>query len=155
MIEKTNVIYKSLLRICLVFVVLIFSVSGFAQDVKQRPLFFGREGKLQYQPNENGDRIPDFSYAGYKSSDVEIPTVKAEIFVPHTDEDATSNIQKAIDYIATLPVNENGFRGAVLFGPGTFKVNGRLVIKSSGIVIRGSGTGENGTTLIAGGKDRP
>ncbi|MFB6320059.1 DUF6298 domain-containing protein [Saccharicrinis sp. FJH54] len=153
MIEKTKVEYSSFFKIFLTFILLMSSVTGFTQDAK-RPLIIGRDGKLQYQPDEKGDRIPDFSYAGYKASEEEIPLVNAKVLVPNINADATADIQKAIDYIATLPPDQDGFKGAVLLDTGTFHVNGRLVIKSSGIVIRGSGTGRNGTTLIAGGKER-
>ena len=59
-----------------------------------------------------------------------------------------------MDYVASLPVQNNGFRGAVQLEKGTYHVHGRLVIKASGVVLRGSGMGENGTRLIAEGKDR-
>ena len=36
---------------------------------------------------------------------------------------------------------ENGFRGAVLLGPGTFPCSGTLTIPASGVVLRGRGSG--------------
>src|SRR5206468_1934630 len=38
--------------------------------------------------------------------------------------------------------------------PGKWQIRGGLIIPASGIVLRGSGTGENGTTLVAAGHDR-
>ena len=44
--------------------------------------------------------------------------------------------------------------GAVLLQRGRFKVDGGLLIKTSGVVLRGSGMGEEGTVLFAAGTDR-
>jgi len=108
----------------------------------------------QLAPDSLGNRIPDFSCCGYKASDVPIPEVSAKIIVPKQEGDATEWIQGAIDQTAQLPLDKNGFRGAVLLQAGDYKVSGSLRIDASGIVLRGSGCGENGTRLIATGKDR-
>lgn len=50
-----------------------------------------------------------------------------------------------------MPLNAEGFRGAVLLGPGTFNVEGQLNIRRSGVVLRGS---FEGTTIRATGRDR-
>ncbi|MDR0543079.1 MAG: hypothetical protein LBH19_12830 [Dysgonamonadaceae bacterium] len=68
--------------------------------------------------------------------------------------DATAAIQSAIEQVAQIPLDKNGFRGAVLLQPSDYSVYGSLKINGSGIVLRGSGAGEKGTYLIAAGKDR-
>ncbi|MFD2163827.1 DUF6298 domain-containing protein [Paradesertivirga mongoliensis] len=113
-----------------------------------------KEGKLVYHPNEKGDRIPDFSFAGYKAGEEAIPTVHVKVFVPFKQGDATLRIQSAIDYVSSLPVDKNGFRGAVLLDKGLFSVGGSLKINASGVVLRGSGAGENGTTILGTGLSR-
>jgi hypothetical protein len=105
-------------------------------------------------PDSLGNRIPDFSYSGYKASHVPIPEIPAKIIVPLVTGDATSLIQEAIDQLAKLPLGKDGFRGAVLLYPGDYKVSKSIRINASGIVLRGSGVGEGGTRLIATGKDR-
>ena len=111
--------------------------------------------KLTYTVQENGDRIPDYSYAGYELSEKEIPTVANKIVVRHTEGDATALIQSAIDYVSGLKPGADGFRGAVLLDKGTFEVAGELYIRTSGVVLRGSGFDPNGgTTLQATGKAR-
>jgi hypothetical protein len=43
--------------------------------------------------------------------------------------------------------DENGVRGAVLLRPGVFSCSGVIVVKSGGVVLRGSGSGEGGTVI--------
>lgn len=115
------------------------------------PLFF-EKGKLVYTPDSLGNRILDFSYCGYKASEQSIPAVAVKVVVPLAKGDATLRIQSALDYVATLPMDENGFRGAVLLQKGSYEVLGQLRITASGIVLRGSGI--NATTIIGAGTGR-
>jgi len=111
-------------------------------------------GHLVYAADEKGDRIPDFSYSGYKGGDDPIPTVPIRITVPQKDGDATLRIQAALDYVGKLPADAKGIRGAVLLEKGVYEVDGSLLINHSGVVLRGSGMGEEGTILRATGHDR-
>ncbi|HSV15198.1 MAG TPA: discoidin domain-containing protein, partial [Tepidisphaeraceae bacterium] len=54
----------------------------------------------------------------------------------------------AIDQVASMPIKD-GFRGAVELSPGSFTCGGALNITTSGIVLRGSGSGsgDGGTTI--------
>ncbi|MCD8164663.1 MAG: hypothetical protein LUE93_00065 [Bacteroides sp.] len=112
------------------------------------------EGTIFYTIFENGDRIPDFSYCGYMASETPLPFVKAVIKVPALQGDATLRIQAAIDRVSSLPVNDQGFRGAVLLEKRVHEVGGTLFIRASGIVLRGEGSYEEGTLLKATGTDR-
>ncbi|MBE9665263.1 DUF6298 domain-containing protein [Mucilaginibacter boryungensis] len=131
----------------------------FAQDKKkaskpQSPVAAEKGGKLVYLTYPNGDRIPDYSYAGYMASEKPIPTAQVKVTVPVKPGDATLRIQAALDYVAGLPTNTDGTRGTVLLEKGTYVVNGSLKINASGVVLRGSGMGTNGTILLAAGTDR-
>lgn len=117
------------------------------------PIQVSADGQLTYKPNEKGDRVPDFSYCGYRLSEVPIPSVAIKVVVPAVKGDATQRIQAAIDYVSSLPMDKEGFRGTVLLQKGTYEVGGSLVIRSSGVVLRGSGWGPNGTTLLGTGTD--
>lgn len=134
------------------------SSSAKAQSKKpvkpQPPLAAGENGKLSYTPDSLGNRIPDFSYAGYMGGDKAIPEAPTRVFVPLKKGDATARIQAALDYVASLPVSKDGLKGAVLLEKGTYEVAGSLRIKSSGVVLRGSGMGEDGTVLYSKGKER-
>lgn len=115
------------------------------------PLYFDK-GKLIYTPDSLNNRIPDFSYCGYKASEQAIPNVPVKVVVPVTKGDATLRIQSALDYVTALPVDENGFRGAVLLQKGVYEVFGQLRITASGVVLRGSGI--NATTITGAGTGR-
>jgi len=110
-------------------------------------VFFGPDGTLQYQTDDNGNRVMDFSFAGYQGGGVALPNVPVAVTVDPVDGDNTANIQGAIDSVSQLPPDQNGFSGAVLLNPGTYDVSGTLHINTSGVVLRGSGSGSDGAIL--------
>lgn len=140
------------------FLVCLNIAGTFAQKVKveepPKPIFKGKDGKLNYTPDEKGNRIPDFSYAGYMAGEQAIPDAQVKVVVPVKDGDATLRIQSALNYVASLPLGKDGLRGAVLLEKGKYEIAGTLKIQSSGVVLRGSGMGANGTVLYATGLDR-
>ena len=81
----------------------------------------------------------DFSRCGYEQNRSTIPLVPAVFKVDPIEGDATALIQQAIDVVSSRPLNQDGFRGAVLLGHGTFNISGTLTIAASGLVLRGSG----------------
>ncbi|MCF3111825.1 hypothetical protein LL912_23760 [Niabella sp. CC-SYL272] len=105
---------------------------------KSRWIHLDTRGQLEYATTSKGDRIMDFSYAGYKGGGVKLPEVKEVIRVYSIAGDNTPHIQKAIDSVAKLPL-ENGFKGAVVLAPGDFPCAQTIIIPNSGIVLRGSG----------------
>ncbi|HEY6505374.1 MAG TPA: DUF6298 domain-containing protein [Chitinophagaceae bacterium] len=124
------------------------------KEVKPAPPISFVKGRLNYSADSLGNRIPDFSYCGYMASEKPIPDVPVKIVVPVTKGDATLRIQSALDYVAGLPVDAKGFRGAVLLQKGIYEVAGQLRITASGVVLRGSGMGTNGTTITGTGTGR-
>ncbi|MDL2241450.1 DUF6298 domain-containing protein [Bacteroidales bacterium OttesenSCG-928-L03] len=134
------------------------SLLAFAQKKNEKPLppVYQQKGAgLSYTPDSLGNRIPDFSYAGYRAGDEAIPQdIPIRIWVTPIEGDATEQLQAALDELAVLSPDKDGFRGVVLLSPGEYRVSGSLHIRQSGIVLRGSGVGEGGTRLIATGKDR-
>ncbi|HEY2511103.1 MAG TPA: hypothetical protein VGI39_09615 [Polyangiaceae bacterium] len=109
-------------------------------------------GKLVYRTMPQGDRILDFSSAGYMGGGVALPTVPAGATVSPAGgtADDTAAIQAAIQTVSALPLT-GGFRGAVVLAAGTFHVSAALSIKASGVVLRGSGSDANGTSLVMSG----
>src|SRR5208337_2923390 len=77
---------------------------------------------------------------------VALPSVPAARKVAPSGGDDTAAIQKAIDEVSALPPS-GGFRGAVELAPGTFHCAQTLTIGASGVVLRGAGTGKDGTTI--------
>ena len=107
-------------------------------------------GRLVYKANIHGDFIPDFSNCGYKGGGVALPNVPVVKTVwPRFQGDDTERLRAAIDEVSALPMDANGFRGALLFKRGEYRVEGKLHIRTSGVVLRGEGDGVNGTVIIA------
>jgi hypothetical protein len=113
----------------------------------------GADGRLTYATLPTGERLLDFSYAGYMGGGVPIPTVPMSTTVSPSGGDDTAAIQAAIDSVSGKPL-ANGFRGAVVLAVGTFQLSGSLSISTSGVVLRGAGSGANGTTLNVTGSPR-
>lgn len=100
-------------------------------------------GRLAYGADEVGNRVPDFSTAGYRGGGVKLPDVLAVLLIDKpSGHDDTASIQAALDKVADRPVGPDGFRGAVELGPGTFRLQGSLKLSASGVVLRGSGVGK-------------
>jgi hypothetical protein len=127
-------------------------VSWAQKPIKPVPPLNMERGKLIYTADQQGNRIPDFSYCGYKASEQPIPNIDVKVVVPVKAGDATLRIQTALDYVASLPADANGFRGAVLLQKGTYEVFGQLRITASGVVLRGSGV--SATTIVGAGTGR-
>jgi hypothetical protein len=124
-----------------------------------------KNGHLFYAEDPEHNRIPDFSTVGYEEGEAGIPDVPVKLRVEApagrdaagqdaalqdaAERDATGLIQSAIESMSKLPLDAHGIRGAVLLGPGTFRIAGTVQLDVSGVVLRGSGTGADGTMLVA------
>lgn len=146
---------KSLIiSICLIAMGAITTATAQKKPKPVSPVALNATGKLVYAPDAQGNRIPDFSYCGYMAGEQPIPDVPVRIVVPVITGDATLVIQGALDYVAALPPDKQGIRGAVQLQKGNYHLWGSLVIRSSGVVLRGSGMGNDGTVLTGEGHDR-
>ena len=101
--------------------------------------------------------LPDFSYAGYAYGERAIPDVKGKIYdvtqygaTPNDNTDDSPAIQRAVD-----DAGKHG-GGVVYFPAGRFNVNmdstkaDIIRINYSNIVMRGSGSGADGTVIFSG-----
>jgi hypothetical protein len=122
------------------------SVRGDGAAGQSEWVFLNKRGRLVYKPTEKGDRIMDFSYAGYGGGGVRIPVVETRVTVSPQVGDNTGVIQCGIDEVSRLPLI-NGFRGAVLLKPGEYACDRPIVIQASGVVLRGSGAGAGGSII--------
>ncbi len=122
-----------------------------AQDRAKAFVYQDSSGSLVYPTDPLGNRIPDYSHCGYRSGNAPSPDVQAMVRVVEAIEgDASEKIQAAIDFVSSLPLSAEGFRGAVLLTPGDFRVSRQLSIRASGVVLRGTPQ----TTFSASGADR-
>ena len=136
-------------------VILFIWLASFAH-AEERPhsrlVVPGPNGKLTYSEySDRGDRLPDFSWCGYRGGGIALPKlpVKLTLEAVAGDDDDQAQIQKALDTVGEMPLDEKGFRGAVLLKRGTYRVGGTLNLNKSGVVLRGEGDDENGTVIIA------
>jgi hypothetical protein len=105
-------------------------------------LYKGSDGSLIYHSDEEGNRIPDFSQAGYRGGGIPLPEIPVVITLsPSSTGDDTQQIQQALGEAGALEPDENGHRGTVLLNPGTYHISSRITIQHSGVVLRGSGDG--------------
>jgi hypothetical protein len=132
---------------------LFFSMAFYsarAQDIEPTTslVYPGADGKLVYIADSLGNKIPDFSNAGYKGGGVPIPTVQPKAIVWPIAGDNSDHLQKIIDSVSVLPLDASGFRGAILLKRGLYNLEKPITIKASGVVLRGEGMNDIGTILF-------
>ena len=126
------------------------TLSSYAQDMPPTTslVYPGIDGKLVYVSDSLGNKIPDFSNAGYKGGGVPIPNVAIKETVWPLPGNNADNVQAAIDRVSALPLDATGFRGAVLLKMGVYELEKPIYIKASGVVFRGEGMSDIGTIFI-------
>lgn len=129
----------------------LFTVTAFAQTPWQSALVkVDDAGLITYEKDADGFVIPDFSHAGYRGGepvpDYRPSAARIETVTPIADADNTARIQQAIDKIAALAPDADGFRGVVLLSAGKYLVDGQINLNASGVVLRGAGRGRDITT---------
>src|SRR5204862_7961266 len=105
---------------------ILAAACGLASAAEPRYVAPGGDGRLVYEADARGNRIPDFSHCGYQGGGVAIPDVPVRVRVPAVPGDATLRIQAAIDHVAKLPADDRGFRGAVLVEAGRHEIVGQV-----------------------------
>ncbi len=102
-----------------------------------------QDGKLVYQADAARNRIPDFSYAGYRYGEAPLPDVAEVARLTPAPGDNTARIQQALDMVGARPADARGIRGALVLAPGRYEIAGTVKVNHSGVVLRGSGEGED------------
>ena len=115
----------------------------------------GPSGRLIQQPDVQGNRIVDHSGVGYQGGTVALPAVPVVLTISPVPGDNMANIQSALNQIAAMAPDSNGFRGALLLTAGVYAISDSVSINASGIVLRGVGDGTNGTVLYSTSTDGP
>jgi hypothetical protein len=156
--HRFSIIGRRLSKLWLVlfFFNAFFTVSTAQTLVKPRAaksewVYPDAKGNLSYKTTERGDKIMDYSYAGYMGGGVTIPLVPVTRTLSPVAGDNSETIQKAIEEVSKMNL-VNGFRGAIMLKPGTYNCGESLVINASGVILRGSGSGANGTIINLTGK---
>lgn len=137
-------------KILVNFIALLASAVFFGQTWQSSIVYFDANGKLGYALDAEQNRVIDFSAAGYKNSNEQIPNVNTIIttILPSTG-DRTTEINAAIQSALNTAPNANGFRGVILLKAGNYEIQGTLKMNVSGVVLRGEGSGLDGTVITA------
>ncbi|MFZ4105954.1 T9SS type A sorting domain-containing protein [Flavobacterium sp.] len=128
--------------------ILLFEVQATSYAQTSTLVSVGTNGHIVYTADIKGNIVPDFSAVGYKNSESPIPTIGVALTINPVVGDNLANIQNAVNQVAAMPLDANGFRGAILFTAGTYNVSDSVIIPASGIVLRGSGFNGSGTNII-------
>ncbi len=100
-------------------------------------------GNSVYGLDKEGNRIPDFSYSGYRNGNVPLPRVPSVVRLAPASGDRTLDIQKGIDEVSRREPDGSGVRGAVELAAGEYQISGTLYLHTSGVVLPGAGTGSD------------
>lgn len=142
-----RVMFYPILRFPLVRVVVggFFATTTLAWNSALVPV--DAKGRLSYVADPaTGNTIPDFSNAGYRGGGIALPTsVPVVLTLSPGEGDATARIQSALDQVAALPVQPDGYRGALRLNAGTYLVTGTLRLNATGMVLSGAGSGDDAT----------
>ena len=109
------------------------ALSSYSQ-VESTLVYPGTDGKLVYatylNKNEtdvnNTNTLPDFSNVGYMDGTIGVPVGEVPVKItlnPNPSGEDRTRIQEAIDQVCNMPLDSNGFRGAVLLKKGTYRLN--------------------------------
>ena len=145
---KIKIFFLKKYALCLL--ALCLASKGFSQQAwTSKYVKFNKDSSLKYMPDALGNTIPDFSKVGCYQNAKPLPIVPVVKTIEAVTENSQLVIQAAIDEVAMMPINKDGFRGAILLKKGIYKIPGTINIIASGIVLRGEG---DETKLVAIGK---
>ena len=116
-----------------------YTIGAYQYAIPTTLVEIDNTGTLTYAPNEVGDVIPDFSGVGYRNGEAPIPDVPVVLEISPVAGDNYDNVQNAINQVAAMPLQTNGFRGAILLKAGLYNISKEFKISTSGIVLRGEG----------------
>ena len=132
-------------KICLMLLILLFCIS------------FSVDGQGQHLPKILSDKqianenyLPDFSYAGYHFSEMDMPTESTNTVLNIQDFGAIPNdeIDDSKAVLEAMKVANKTTGNVVLqFPAGRFIISEILYISRSNFTLRGAGSGTGGTTL--------
>jgi hypothetical protein len=123
---------------------LLVAASALAQTPwRSAKVPYDANGRLFYPRDAQGNRIPDYSHAGYKGGGVPLPAVPIVLTISPIAGDDTAHIQAALNSVGSLPLQPDGYRGTVLLTAGVYQVDGTLRVDQTGVVLSGVGDGSD------------
>ena len=135
----------------LTFLLVLLPSLAWAQNYSTKVYPDPVSGELIYTTDTLGNRVPDYSIAGYQNGEIPIPdaSVVATLSPLGGRLDDLPQIQAAIDSIEqAIPVGSDGLRDAILLTSGVYRITNSINLQASGIVLRGEGDCKDGTVII-------
>lgn len=128
------------MRLPVIAALCALAVSSHATDTAVYPQWvrLNADGKLAYTTTPHGDRIVDFSYAGYRGGGVALPDAPVAETLNPSGADDTAALQSALDRVAARAAKADAPQ-ALLLASGTFHLSAPVNISASNVVLRGSG----------------
>lgn len=100
---------------CIIAFLLLSTIQLTAQESwSSKYVRVKKDGTITYSKDELGNSIPDFSGVGYKQNRKPLPIVPVVKTVDATADNDEQTIQAAVDEVAKMKPDVNGFRGAIL-----------------------------------------
>ena len=146
------------IRLTFLSILMIFlRMSQCEAQFQSSRVYLNEEGFLEYTTDQEQNYIPNFSFAGYHNGDKEIPEFTPDLSINPVPGDNTNHIQAVLDSLANLPMDSMGHRACLLLGPGVYRISGRIFMPAGGIVLKGSGSGQDSTsnTILIGTGNTP
>ncbi|NJB83976.1 DUF4955 domain-containing protein [Wenyingzhuangia aestuarii] len=133
----------------ILFILILTCTSIFAQESKIWKQF------IKAKQNKSEPILPDFSYAGYKYSETEIPTLHYKMFdVTHFGAIPNDSISDKNAIVKAIEAAEENGAGIIYFPKGKYFINTAkdeltsIFINSSKIIFRGESSENNLSTLF-------
>jgi MYXO-CTERM domain-containing protein len=115
------------------------AMPALVEAAPSQRVYLDEDDRLRSVADDSGNRIPDYSHAGYLGGGVPLPDVPAVKTVGPVAGDNRAHLQAALDEIAAMPPGADGFRGALQLEPGHYEVSDTVRVNADGIVLRGAG----------------
>ena len=100
-----------------------------------------QNGWLTYLVDGYHNRIPDYSWAGYRRSEAPIPDMETVKTIEPVAGDNVDHIEAAVQEVRAIIEEEDREHAALELAPGEYRIAGPLSIHGSGVVVRGAGDG--------------
>ncbi len=128
-----------------VTVFLIFCICTLQAQVTSSWVKLDKNNKLEYYKDSLGNRIPDFTAVGYRNGIAPFPKGRLVATLFPSGGDDTYRLQQLIDSVSNLP--NTTIPKVILISKGKYTISSTIKISTSGLIIRGEGSNEDGTVI--------